>query len=127
MRPGGARTSDRRPSFTALSCVAFAVRARPRAAAAAVRRPQCTANCPDGEYSDVAGLDDKNDCKDCPPGYRGWQCTWELKPLNYDGVKEHAFDKDACVLLSPRATAPHRAAPRRAAPLATAAAPWLFG
>ena len=49
---------------------------------------------PAGEYSDVAGLKDENDCKECPTGYRGWQCSWEIKAQNYDKTKVHAYDKD---------------------------------
>ena len=63
---------------------------------------ECNGNCPSGYYSDVAGLEDPEDCKDCPTGYRGWQCTWAQDPrrgtfVPNDGKIHETTDDDAAI------------------------------
>lgn len=62
----------------------------------------CNGRCTDlntgikSYYSDVKGLERSRDCKTCPVGYRGWQCTWELIPrLGYFDSPNGQLDERA--------------------------------
>ncbi len=53
--------------------------------------------CPAGKYTSTTGNNKATNCKVCPPGFRGWQCTWAINPRfgeDHDGGHKELFGGD---------------------------------